>query len=166
MDSLWLDESRFITCGKPKIHSRHLLKLHNNRGKVGAFSLRKHLEPCQFQEKLVDLQSDGWTNQVWDPGESYKNKYFWGLVTYLGIFASLMYMIWNPINNTKSKYWWKFIDSVGILRSLAKFGAEVAKESARNEKIAKKSLKAKSRAYAYAPKGPMRTHCHALGVIS
>ncbi|MED6137161.1 hypothetical protein PIB30_062450 [Stylosanthes scabra] len=32
----------------------------------------------------------------------------------------------------------------------AKFGAEVTKESARNEKIAKKSLKAKSRAYAYA----------------
>ncbi|MED6151726.1 hypothetical protein PIB30_085146 [Stylosanthes scabra] len=30
----------------------------------------------------------------------------------------------------------------------AKFGAEVAKESARNEKITKKSLKAKSRAYA------------------
>ncbi|MED6128719.1 hypothetical protein PIB30_100711 [Stylosanthes scabra] len=48
----------------------------------------------------------------------------------------------------------------------AKFGAEVAKESARNEKIAKKSLKAKSRAYAYAPKEPMRTHCHALGVTS
>ncbi|MED6200263.1 hypothetical protein PIB30_083385 [Stylosanthes scabra] len=33
----------------------------------------------------------------------------------------------------------------------AKFGAEVAKESARNEKIAKKSLKAKSRAYVNAP---------------
>ncbi|MED6171800.1 hypothetical protein PIB30_044154 [Stylosanthes scabra] len=33
------------------------------------------------------------------------------------------------------------------------FGAEVAKESARNEKIAKKNLKANSRAYAYAPKG-------------
>ncbi|MED6125417.1 hypothetical protein PIB30_068344 [Stylosanthes scabra] len=48
----------------------------------------------------------------------------------------------------------------------AKFGAEVAKESARNEKIAKKSLKAKSRAYAYAPKEPMRTHCHDLGVTS
>ncbi|MED6152325.1 hypothetical protein PIB30_090836 [Stylosanthes scabra] len=48
----------------------------------------------------------------------------------------------------------------------AKFGAEVAKESARNEKIAKKSLKAKSRAYAYAPKEPMRMHCHALGVTS
>ncbi|MED6162254.1 hypothetical protein PIB30_068637, partial [Stylosanthes scabra] len=48
----------------------------------------------------------------------------------------------------------------------AKFGAEVAKESMRNEKIAKKSLKAKSRAYAYAPKEPMRTHCHALGVTS
>ncbi|MED6199296.1 hypothetical protein PIB30_074670 [Stylosanthes scabra] len=59
MDSLWLYESRFITCGKPKIRSRHLLKLHNNRGKVGVFSLWKHLEPCQFQEKLVDSQSDG-----------------------------------------------------------------------------------------------------------
>ncbi|MED6135611.1 hypothetical protein PIB30_048212 [Stylosanthes scabra] len=48
----------------------------------------------------------------------------------------------------------------------AKFGAEVAKESARNEKIAKKSLKAKSRAYAYAPKEPMHTNCHALGITS
>ncbi|MED6201271.1 hypothetical protein PIB30_093261 [Stylosanthes scabra] len=48
----------------------------------------------------------------------------------------------------------------------AKFGAEVAKKSARNEEIAKKSLKAKSRAYAYAPKEPMRTHFHALGVTS
>ncbi|MED6208882.1 hypothetical protein PIB30_049282 [Stylosanthes scabra] len=48
----------------------------------------------------------------------------------------------------------------------AKFGAKVAKESARNEKIAKKSLKAKSRAYAYAPKEPMCTHCHDLGVTS
>ncbi|MED6161294.1 hypothetical protein PIB30_059393 [Stylosanthes scabra] len=48
----------------------------------------------------------------------------------------------------------------------AKFGAEVAKESARSEKIVKKSLKAKSRAYAYAPKEPMRTHCHDLGVTS
>ncbi|MED6152380.1 hypothetical protein PIB30_091512 [Stylosanthes scabra] len=47
-----------------------------------------------------------------------------------------------------------------------KFGAEVAKESARNEKIAKKILKAKSRAYAYAPKEPVRTHSHALGVTS
>ncbi|MED6200318.1 hypothetical protein PIB30_083938 [Stylosanthes scabra] len=118
MDSLGLDESRFITFGTPKICSRHLFKLLNNRRKVGSFSLRKHLELCQFQEKLVDSQSDGWTNQVWDPGENYKNKHFWGLVTYLGIFASVMYMIWNLIKNTKSKYWWKFIDSVGILKSL------------------------------------------------
>ncbi|MED6198869.1 hypothetical protein PIB30_070646 [Stylosanthes scabra] len=49
--------------------------------------------------------------------------------------------------------------------SMAKFGVEVAKESASNEKIAK-SLRAKSRAYAYPPKEPMRTHCHALGVTS
>ncbi|MED6210817.1 hypothetical protein PIB30_067700 [Stylosanthes scabra] len=40
----------------------------------------------------------------------------------------------------------------------------MAKESARNEKIAKKSLKAKFGAYAYAPKEPMHTHCHALAV--
>ncbi|MED6114970.1 hypothetical protein PIB30_085584 [Stylosanthes scabra] len=51
-------------------------------------------------------------------------------------------------------------------RMHAKFGMKVAKESARNEKIAKKNLKAKSRAYAYAPKEPMRTHCHALGITS
>ncbi|MED6138917.1 hypothetical protein PIB30_079045 [Stylosanthes scabra] len=48
----------------------------------------------------------------------------------------------------------------------AKFGAEVAKESVRNENIANKSLKAKSRAYAYAPKKPMRMHCHDLGITS
>ncbi|MED6112630.1 hypothetical protein PIB30_063307 [Stylosanthes scabra] len=53
-----------------------------------------------------------------------------------------------------------------LVRHEAKFRAEVAKESARNEKIAKKSLKAKSRADAYSPKGPMRTHCHALCVTS
>ncbi|MED6200393.1 hypothetical protein PIB30_084589 [Stylosanthes scabra] len=45
---------------------------------------------------------------------------------------------------------------VGIMKP--KFGAKVAEERARNEKIAKKSLEAKSRAYAYPPKGPMRTH--------
>ncbi|MED6225135.1 hypothetical protein PIB30_090746 [Stylosanthes scabra] len=54
----------------------------------------------------------------------------------------------------------------GGTENTAKFGAKVAKESGRNEKIAKKSLKTKSRAYAYAPKEPMRTHCHALGVTS
>ncbi|MED6196529.1 hypothetical protein PIB30_048313 [Stylosanthes scabra] len=60
-----------------------------------------------------------------------------------------------------------FLDSMTCdLLGRAKFGAEVAKESARNEKIAKKSLKAKSRAYAYAPKKPMRKHCHDLGVTS
>ncbi|MED6164191.1 hypothetical protein PIB30_087335 [Stylosanthes scabra] len=50
--------------------------------------------------------------------------------------------------------------------ALAKFGVEVTKESARNGKIAKKSLKAKSRAYAYAPKKPIRMQCHDLGVTS
>ncbi|MED6125501.1 hypothetical protein PIB30_069094 [Stylosanthes scabra] len=60
-----------------------------------------------------------------------------------------------------------FLDSMTCdLLYCVKFGAEVAKESMRNEKIAKKSLKAKSRAYAYAPKRSMCTHCHALGVTS
>ncbi|MED6188886.1 hypothetical protein PIB30_090240, partial [Stylosanthes scabra] len=46
------------------------------------------------------------------------------------------------------------------------FRAEVTRKSVRNEKIAKKSLEAKSITYAYAPKGPMRMHCHDLGVTS
>ncbi|MED6113521.1 hypothetical protein PIB30_071557 [Stylosanthes scabra] len=56
-----------------KAYSGYLHKLHNNRTKVGALSSRKHLGPCQFQEKLVDPQNNGWTNQVWDPGKSYKS---------------------------------------------------------------------------------------------
>ncbi|MED6164008.1 hypothetical protein PIB30_085444 [Stylosanthes scabra] len=51
-------------------------------------------------------------------------------------------------------------------RHKAKIGAEVAKESMRNEKITKKSLGAKSSAYAYAPKTDVRTHCHDLGGTS
>ncbi|MED6123255.1 hypothetical protein PIB30_047410 [Stylosanthes scabra] len=48
----------------------------------------------------------------------------------------------------------------------AKIGVEVAKESTRNEKTIKKSLEAKSSAYAYAPKTDVRTHCHDLGGTS
>ncbi|MED6173370.1 hypothetical protein PIB30_058648 [Stylosanthes scabra] len=118
MDSLGLDESRFTTCGKPKICSRHLLKLYNNRGKVRAFSLRKHLKLCQFQEKLVDSQNNGWTNQVWDSGKGHKSQHFWGFITCLGVLANLIYMAWNPIKNTKSKHWWRFIASIKALRSL------------------------------------------------
>ncbi|MED6199738.1 hypothetical protein PIB30_078747 [Stylosanthes scabra] len=55
-----------------KAYSEYLYKLHNNRAKVGALSSRKHLGPWQFQEKLVDSQNNWWTNQVWDPGKSYK----------------------------------------------------------------------------------------------
>ncbi|MED6224400.1 hypothetical protein PIB30_083589 [Stylosanthes scabra] len=109
MDPLVLAKSGFITCRKSKFEecSGHLHKLHNNRPNVG-----------QFQEKLVDLQSNEWTNQVWDPEKSYKNQHFWGLVTYLGILASLLYMTWNPIKHRKSKHWWEFIASVRALRSL------------------------------------------------
>ncbi|MED6189685.1 hypothetical protein PIB30_098475 [Stylosanthes scabra] len=48
----------------------------------------------------------------------------------------------------------------------SKIGAKVAKESVRNEKITKKSLEAKSSAYADAPKTDGCTHCHDLGVTS
>ncbi|MED6220830.1 hypothetical protein PIB30_048594 [Stylosanthes scabra] len=41
---------------------------------------------------------------------------------------------------------------------------EVAKKSARHEKL--KSLEAKSSAYAYAPKTDVRTHCHNFGGTS
>ncbi|MED6176740.1 hypothetical protein PIB30_091092 [Stylosanthes scabra] len=71
MDSLGMDESRFITCGESefKAYNGHLHKLHNNRAKVGASNLKKHLGPWQSQEKLVDSQRNEWTNQVWDPGK-------------------------------------------------------------------------------------------------
>ncbi|MED6109306.1 hypothetical protein PIB30_032175 [Stylosanthes scabra] len=55
-----------------KAYSGYLHKFHNNRANVGALSSKKHLGPWQFQEKLVDSQNNGWTNQVWDPGKSYK----------------------------------------------------------------------------------------------
>ncbi|MED6175426.1 hypothetical protein PIB30_078201 [Stylosanthes scabra] len=68
MDSLGMDESRFITCGESefKAYNGHLHKLHNNRAKVEASNLKKHLGPWQSQEKLVDSQRNEWTNQVWD----------------------------------------------------------------------------------------------------
>ncbi|MED6163894.1 hypothetical protein PIB30_084507 [Stylosanthes scabra] len=46
-ESLELNASKIITCGESefKSYSEHLHKLHNNRAKVGAFSLKKHLEP-------------------------------------------------------------------------------------------------------------------------
>ncbi|MED6161129.1 hypothetical protein PIB30_057836 [Stylosanthes scabra] len=61
MDSLVLDESRFITYGKSefKAYSGHLHKLHNNKANVRALSMRKHLGPLQFQEKLVNSQNNG-----------------------------------------------------------------------------------------------------------
>ncbi|MED6159370.1 hypothetical protein PIB30_041775 [Stylosanthes scabra] len=90
MESLELDELSFITCEKSefKAYNGHLHKLHNNRGKVGVLSLRKHLRPWQFQKELVDSQNNGLTNQVWDLGKSYKSQHFWGLITCLGILAN------------------------------------------------------------------------------
>ncbi|MED6141048.1 hypothetical protein PIB30_099485, partial [Stylosanthes scabra] len=101
-----------------KAYSGYLHKLHNNRTKVGALSSRKHLGSGKFQEKLVDSQNNGWTNQVWDPGKSHKSQHFWRFITYLGVLANSIYMTWNPIENTKSKHWWRFIASIKALRSL------------------------------------------------
>ncbi|MED6225036.1 hypothetical protein PIB30_089924 [Stylosanthes scabra] len=110
MSSLRLEESRFMTCRKSKLKacSGHLHKLHHKRAKVGAISLRKHLGPWQFQEKLVDSHSNGWNNQIWDPGKSYKNQHFWGVITCIGAFRDLLNMNWNPIENTKFNHWWGF----------------------------------------------------------
>ncbi|MED6194561.1 hypothetical protein PIB30_029718 [Stylosanthes scabra] len=71
-ESLELNASKSITCWESefKTYSEHLHKLHDNRAKVGALILWKHLVPWQFQEKL------GGTNQVWDPGKSLKNHHF------------------------------------------------------------------------------------------
>ncbi|MED6137306.1 hypothetical protein PIB30_063827 [Stylosanthes scabra] len=91
-----------------KAYSGHLHKLHNNRTKVGALNLRKHLGPWQSQEKLVDSHSNGWTNEIWDLGKSYKNQHFWGIITCIGDFRDLLNMNWNPIENMKFKHWWGF----------------------------------------------------------
>ncbi|MED6210128.1 hypothetical protein PIB30_061251 [Stylosanthes scabra] len=101
-----------------KAYSGYLHKLHNNRTNVGALSSKKHLGPWKFHEKLVDSQKNGWTNQVWDPGKSYKSQHFWRFITYLGVLANLIYMTWNLIENTMSKHWWRFIASIEALRSL------------------------------------------------
>ncbi|MED6127009.1 hypothetical protein PIB30_083970 [Stylosanthes scabra] len=85
-------------------YSEHLYKLHNNRAKVGAFSLRKRFGLWQFQEKL------GWTNQVWDPGKSFKYHHFWGVITCVGAFRDLLNMNRNPLEPKKFKHWWRFKD--------------------------------------------------------
>ncbi|MED6161013.1 hypothetical protein PIB30_056765 [Stylosanthes scabra] len=72
---------------------------HNDRAKVGALSVRKYLEPWQFQEKL------GWANRVWDLGKSFMNHHFWEVTPCVGAFRSL-----NPLGPTKFKHWWGFND--------------------------------------------------------
>ncbi|MED6134006.1 hypothetical protein PIB30_033530 [Stylosanthes scabra] len=111
-ESLELNASKLINCGKSefKAHSEHLHKLHNNRAKVGAFSLKKHLGPWQLQEKLVDSHRKGWRNHVWDPGKNYTSHHFWGVITCIGVFRDLLSINWSPLEPTKSKHWWGFKD--------------------------------------------------------
>ncbi|MED6177068.1 hypothetical protein PIB30_094242 [Stylosanthes scabra] len=112
MNSLVLDESRFITCGKSefKTYSGHIQKLHNNRAKIRTLSMRKHLGPWQFQEKLVSSQNNGWTNRVWDPGKNFMNRHFWGVIVCIGAFRVLLNINWDPLGPTKFKHWWGFKD--------------------------------------------------------
>ncbi|MED6152352.1 hypothetical protein PIB30_091177, partial [Stylosanthes scabra] len=49
-----------------------------------------------------------------------------------------------------------------LIISAGKIGAEVTEDSARNEKITKKILEVRFRAYAYASVIDVRTHCHVL----
>ncbi|MED6136731.1 hypothetical protein PIB30_058494 [Stylosanthes scabra] len=114
MKSLELKVSKFITCGESefKSYSEHLHKLHNDRAKVGAFSLKKYLEPWQLQEKLVDSYGNGWTNQVWDLGKSFKDHHFLGVITCVRAFRDLLNMNWDPLEPTKFKHWWRFKDEI------------------------------------------------------
>ncbi|MED6205043.1 hypothetical protein PIB30_014266 [Stylosanthes scabra] len=93
-----------------KSYSEHLHKLHNNRAKVGAFSLKKHVGHWQLQEKLVDSQTNGWTNHVWDPEKSFKNHHFWRVITCVRVFWDLLNMDWDPLEPTQFKHWWRFKD--------------------------------------------------------
>ncbi|MED6208293.1 hypothetical protein PIB30_043654 [Stylosanthes scabra] len=83
-----LDKSKF------KSYNGHLYKLHHKRSRVGA--LRKYLGPWLFQEKLVDSQNTGWTNQVWDSGKSAISEQFWRLISSVRVLRGLVYTIWNP----------------------------------------------------------------------
>ncbi|MED6224552.1 hypothetical protein PIB30_085233 [Stylosanthes scabra] len=105
-ESLELNASKSITCWESefKTYSENLHKLHNNRAKVGALILWKHLGPWQFQEKV------GRTNQVWDPGKSLKNHHFWGVIACVEVFRDLVNLNWDPLEPTKSKHWWGFKD--------------------------------------------------------
>ncbi|MED6225767.1 hypothetical protein PIB30_096910 [Stylosanthes scabra] len=111
-ESLELNASKLNTCRKSefKAHSEHFHKLRNNRAKVGAFSLKKHLGPWQLQEKLVDSHRKGWRNHVWDPGKNYTSHHFWGVITCIRAFGDLLSMNWSPLEPTKSKHWWGFKD--------------------------------------------------------
>ncbi|MED6199547.1 hypothetical protein PIB30_076928 [Stylosanthes scabra] len=64
MDSLWLDESRFITCGKPKIRCRPLLKLHNNRGKI--HKAMGGLTKFGIPEKVTRINTFGDLLLIWE----------------------------------------------------------------------------------------------------
>ncbi|MED6138151.1 hypothetical protein PIB30_071566 [Stylosanthes scabra] len=59
---------------------------------------------------LVDSHNKGWTKHVWDPGKSFKNHNFWGVITCVGAFRDLLSMNWNPLEPTKFKHWWGFKD--------------------------------------------------------
>ncbi|MED6199152.1 hypothetical protein PIB30_073245 [Stylosanthes scabra] len=76
MDSLGMDESRFTTSGGSefKAYNGHLHKLHNNRAKVGALNLKKHLGPWQSQEKLVDSKKNTKFKHWWGFKEEFKHK--------------------------------------------------------------------------------------------
>ncbi|MED6186065.1 hypothetical protein PIB30_063202 [Stylosanthes scabra] len=80
----------------------YLHKLHNNRAKVGALSSRKHLGPWQFQEKLVDSQNNGWTNQ------NTKSKHWWRFIASVEALRSLMHATWDTRDQCNNKNWWRF----------------------------------------------------------
>ncbi|MED6220933.1 hypothetical protein PIB30_049551 [Stylosanthes scabra] len=109
----WLNDSRCIMGGVLKLEAQNGERPHKFPCYVidaKRWNLRKHLESWPFQEKRNDQQGLGWTNRVWDPGRSFMNRHFWGVIACIGAFRGLLNINWDPLGHTKFKHRWGFKD--------------------------------------------------------
>ncbi|MED6200173.1 hypothetical protein PIB30_082553 [Stylosanthes scabra] len=113
VDFGWLKDSRCIMGGVIKLEAQNGEIPHKFPSYIiyaKRRNLRKHLESWPFQEKRDDQQGEGWTNRVWDPGKSFMNRHFWGVIACIGAFKGLLNINWDPLGPKKSKHWWGFND--------------------------------------------------------